>query len=93
MSIPKVEAATNIKDFWPISLVGNVYKLIEKVLSKHMVKIMGKVVGEFQHTFLEWRQIMCKIMVANEIVDDLLFRDRDGVLCKLYTKEAYDHIN
>lgn len=31
--------------------------------------------------------------VDNEVVDELFFRKRDGILCKLDMKKVYDHVN
>jgi hypothetical protein len=31
--IPKIPGAIDLKDFWPISLVGGIYKIIAKVLA------------------------------------------------------------
>lgn len=39
-----MERAANIKNFIPISLVGNVYKIITKVLARRMAKVMDRVV-------------------------------------------------
>lgn len=36
---------------------------------------------------------MDAVQVANEVVDDLLFLNRDGVLCELDIKKNHDHFN
>ena len=43
--IPKKEGAKDLKDFRPISLVGDLYKLLVKVLANRIKKLMGKVVS------------------------------------------------
>lgn len=32
------------------------------------------------------------LMVANEVVDDLISSNKDGILCKLDLEKAYDHV-
>lgn len=32
-------------------------------------------------------------LVASDVVDNLLFLNREGILCKLYIEKAYDHVN
>lgn len=44
--IPKVRGATSIKDFKPISLDVSVYKLIGKVLTRRMAKVIRRVMDE-----------------------------------------------
>ena len=39
--IPKKHATNEIRDFWPISLVGRVYKIIAKVLANRLRTVIG----------------------------------------------------
>lgn len=57
--IPKMEGANDIKQFRPISLVGCIYKLISKVLTKRLSKVLKEVIGENRHAFVKDRQIEC----------------------------------
>lgn len=77
--IQKMEVATNIKDFKHNSLVGSLYKVIAKVLARRMAKMIDKVVGEYQHAFMEGRQIHNAALVTNEVVDKLYFWNREDV--------------
>nr|XP_025703819.1 uncharacterized protein LOC112805690 [Arachis hypogaea] len=43
---PKVEGAKEVKDFWPISMVGCLYKVISKVLVRRIRSVMPGLVGE-----------------------------------------------
>ena len=38
--IPKKNDASNIRDFWSISLVGSVYKILAKVLANHLRMVL-----------------------------------------------------
>ena len=42
--IPKNNNATSIWDFWPISLVGLVYKLLAKVLAHRIKEVLDKLI-------------------------------------------------
>lgn len=42
--IPKNNNATNIWDFWPISLVGLVYELLAKVLAHRIKEVLDKLI-------------------------------------------------
>lgn len=49
--------------------------------------MMDKVVGESQHPFMEGRQILDAALVANDVVNGVLLKNREGVLCKLDMKK------
>lgn len=70
-----------------------VYKLIGKVLVRRMIKVLNKVVGENQNGFVEGSQITNTLLIANEVVGELLHKKRDEVLCKLDMEKSNDHVN
>ena len=53
---------------------------------------MGKVISKSQNAFVESRQILDIVLIANEVVDSRLKSNVGGVLCKLDIEKAYDHI-
>ena len=68
--IPKKNNALNIKDFWPISLVGSVYKLLSKVLTNKLRTVLDKLISESQNSFVGGRQILDSVHIANECLDN-----------------------
>ena len=91
--VPKKGGVEDLKDFRPISLVGNLYKLLANVLANRIKKVMGKVISESQNAFVEGRWIVNAVLIANEAVDSRLKNNEGGVLCKLDIEKAYDHVN
>ncbi|RVW46613.1 Transposon TX1 uncharacterized 149 kDa protein [Vitis vinifera] len=91
--VPKKGGAEDLKDFRPISLVGSLYKLLVKVLANRIKKVMGKVISEPQNAFVEGRQILDAVLIANEVVDSRLKSNQGGVMCKLDIEKTYDHVD
>ena len=80
--IPKRGGAEDLKDFKPINLTGSSYKLIAKVLANRLKKVMIKLVNSAQNAFVEGRQILDAPLIANEVINSILKKEK-GVLCKL----------
>ena len=90
--VPKKGGVEDLRDFRCISLVGGLYKLLAKVLANRLKKVVGKVVSSSQNAFVEGRQILDAVLIANEAIDSLLKSNECEVMCKLDIEKAYDHL-
>lgn len=68
--IPKVDHPQKLNDYRPISLVGSIYKVLAKVLANRLRQVIGSVVASEQSAFVQNRQILDGILIANEVVDE-----------------------
>lgn len=82
-----------MKDFKPINLIDNLYKLFAKVLVNKLKKVMKQLINQAHKAFLESKKILVTSLITNKIIDSILKKKESGVLCKLDIKMAYDHIN
>jgi len=91
--IPKKKIAEEVKDYRPISMVGSVYKVIAKILSRRLRDVLPNLVGETQTAFVGGRQILDGVLIANEVVNWLKKKKKAGTLFKLDFEKAYDTIS
>ncbi|GJY40359.1 RNA-directed DNA polymerase, eukaryota, reverse transcriptase zinc-binding domain protein [Tanacetum coccineum] len=66
--IPKTQNANMVKDFRPITLIGSLYKIIAKILSYHLVVVLGDIVNEVQSAFVANRQTLDGPLILNELL-------------------------
>ena len=93
--VPKgstVKDLKDLKDLRPISLGGSLYKILSKMLANRIKRVMRLIISQSQNAFVEWRQILDAVLIANEAVDSIQRRKEKGILCKLDIEKAYDHI-
>ena len=91
--IPKKGGAEDLGDFRPIGLLGGLYKLLAKVLTNRLKKVLGRVVSVDQNAFVRGRQLLDASLIANEVIDSWQKRKEEGLICKLDIENAYDSIN
>ncbi|XP_026444566.1 uncharacterized protein LOC113344892 [Papaver somniferum] len=82
-----------VKDFWPISLVGSVYKIISKVLAERLKVYLPTLILTSQSSFIKGRQILDGVLIANECVDSRLRQKLPGLVYKLDFEKAFDNVN
>ncbi|XP_068504142.1 uncharacterized protein [Phaseolus vulgaris] len=80
--IPKVENPQQLDEFRPISLVGCLYKIISKVLSLYLKKVICKVIDVRQSTFLEGRGLLDSVLVVNEVLEEYKRKRKSCVFFK-----------
>lgn len=90
--IPKVAGTRKLENFRPISMVGSLYKVISKMLTKRLKLVMDDPIDESQSAYTGERQILDGILIANQTVEWLKKKRVEALLLKLDFHKAYDSI-
>ncbi|RVW62009.1 Transposon TX1 uncharacterized 149 kDa protein [Vitis vinifera] len=85
--------AKKISDYRPISLITSLYKIIAKVLAGRLRGILHETIHSTQGAFVQGRQILDAVLIANEIVDEKKRSGEEGVVFKIDFEKAYDHVS
>jgi len=90
--VSKVRDPSKLDQYRPISLVGAQYKIISKVLASRMKKVLPSLIDESQSAFVKGRGIFDSVLMANEVVEDLMRNGRRGLCLKVDFEKAYDSV-
>lgn len=94
--IPKKELVDDPKDLRPIALCNVLYKIMAKVLSNRLQKILPHIISEEQSAFVPGRNITDNVLVAFEILHYMKRKhngQEGGVALKLDISKAYDRVS
>lgn len=73
-------------------MVGYLYKIVSKLLSRRLKHVLPELIHETQIAFVANRQIMDGVLIANEVVAWMKKKKKGGGLIKLDFRKAYDSI-
>nr|GEZ24353.1 transposon TX1 uncharacterized [Tanacetum cinerariifolium] len=82
-----------VGDYRPISLIGYVYKVIYKILSNRLARVIASVIIPNQTAFISGRQILDVILIANEIIIRASIEDTKLILFKVNFENAFNSVN
>ena len=91
--IPKTNCPKSFDDFKPISLCNFVYKIIGKIISTRIKKILGRFISKEQFGFLRGRQIHEAVGIIQEGLHSIHVKALKSVVLKIDLSKAYDRVN
>lgn len=87
------QTLANFCSFSSSCLEPQLVNSLAKVLANRLGKVLAITITSHQSAFVKGCQILDVAFVANEVVDDVRSRKRDGVIFKLDFEKAYDRVN
>eukprot|EP00253_Pinus_taeda_P027485 PITA_27485 len=90
--IPKEKGANSFSIFCPISLCNIGYKVITKVISNRLKRILPKIIPDNQGGFIHGRQLVDNFVLVQEAIHSSLHRKEKGMVIKLDLANAFDRV-
>lgn len=91
--IPKIPNASKTTDFRPISCLNTLYKVIAKLLTSRLQRLLDKVISPSQSAFLPGRLLSENVLLATEIVHGYNRKNIDPrVMLKVDLRKAFDSV-
>ncbi len=91
--IPKVPGADTLDKFRPINLCNSFYKIISKVLTLRLLKLLPLIISQQQFGFVPSRQILDSIIMVHEVIHSMEAGKREGMLLELDMSRAYNQVD
>lgn len=93
-SIAQKEFLKNFANLRPISLSCFINKMISRVLHDRMVEVLPRIISPNQSKFMNRRNIIENVLLAQEIIKDIGKRKKHtNVMVKLDMAKAYDRVS
>ncbi|GJY67009.1 RNA-directed DNA polymerase, eukaryota, reverse transcriptase zinc-binding domain protein [Tanacetum coccineum] len=91
-----VEGDENSKffhDYRPISLIGIHYKIVAKILTNRLSKLIDSIISHEQSAFISGRQILGGPLILSEVIDWYKKRKKNMTWCKVDFEKAFDSVS
>lgn len=91
--IPKIQNASKVSDFRPISCLNTLYKVISKLLAGRLKEILPEVITNSQSAFLPGRLLSENVLLASELVQGYNRKNiQPRAMLKVDLRKAFDSI-
>ncbi|XP_027077095.1 uncharacterized protein [Coffea arabica] len=92
--IPKLQSPQDFTQFRPISLCNFINKVISKILSDRLSRLLPKIISPQQSGFVRGRHISDNFLLAQELISGIRQPNQGGnVVLKLDMAKAYDRVS
>lgn len=90
--IPKTEAPTETGQFRPISVINLIPKLISKILSNRLSRVLPDLISVNQTAFVKGRQIADNFVTTREMLQHIAQTKNSAIFVKIDFRKAFDSV-
>ena len=90
--IPKKGNTTNIKNWRPISLLSNFYKILSRAINNRLKKVANRVLSRAQKGFNRARQLQEVILNTDQTISHCKRNNIKGFLVAIDQSKAFDSV-
>jgi hypothetical protein len=91
--LPKKEGAMHVGDFWPVSLIHSVTKIVAKAMALRLAAPLPRLVNPNQSAFIKGRTIQDNFLMVQHSNRNLHWRKIPVIMLKLDMAKAFDSIS
>ncbi|KAJ0619222.1 putative RNA-directed DNA polymerase [Helianthus annuus] len=91
--VPKTNNPQKINNFRPISLIGCISKVVSKILSSRLKKVMDFLISDVQTAYIEGRSILEGPLIINELISWAKSSKKKMMLFKVDFEKAFDSLS
>ncbi|XP_073107305.1 uncharacterized protein [Elaeis guineensis] len=91
--IPKTQNCRRVRDYCPISLMNGMLKIITKMLSSRLSKVISTLITDAQSAFIKNRHIIDSYLSVAEIIAASTRSKTGGLALKLDFEKAFDTVS
>jgi hypothetical protein len=91
--IPKKGDTSKIKNWRPISLLSNFYKILSRAINNRLKTVVGRVLSRAQKGFTQTRQIQEVVINLSEIINNCSVKNIKGAMVCVDQAKAFDSVD
>nr|GEV73123.1 RNA-directed DNA polymerase, eukaryota [Tanacetum cinerariifolium] len=90
--IPKSHEPKLVTDYWPICLIGSLYKVVTKILATRLSLVISELISDVQTAFVAGRQILDGPFIINDLLSWCKHNNKQTIVFKVDFAKAYDSV-
>ena len=83
----------NLKNWWPISLLNVDYKIISKLITLRLSRMLHCIIDSDQTCSMLDRSIFSNVFLIHDVLDYIEQMDETAILISLDQEKAFDRVN